>query len=115
MHQTTQKMRKCTILFSLAIIALLLAQCKSTVDIKGTWAQNQDENADFVISEKKIEFFHNPTPYSYKLNDEKDFTILDSNKIFLNFSLIKLTKDSLVLKSKNEGNRDIIYRYYRRW
>jgi hypothetical protein len=107
-------MRKCTIIFSLTIIAALLAQCKSTFDIKGTWAQNRNENADFVISEKQIEFFDDPIRYSYQLNDRKDLTILDSNKIVLNFTIIKLTKDSLIIKGKNEGNRDMIYKYYRR-
>jgi hypothetical protein len=107
-------MRKGTIIFSLATIALLLAQCKATFDMKGTWAQNPDENAEFVISEKKIEFFDNPIPYSYQLNHGKEFIILDSNKIVLSYTLIKLTKDSLIIRSKNEGNRDMIYKYYRR-
>ncbi len=114
-------MKKGKIIFSLALVAQLLVQCKSTFDlkkayvlIKGTWAPKEDKNADFVISGKKIEYFDTGYFYDYEINNEKGFTILDSNKVVLTFEIIKLTKDSLVIQSKNEGNRDMIYKYQKR-
>lgn len=114
-------MKKHIIIFSLILSAILLAQCKPSFDLKkaytqitGTWAQNEEENADFIISEKRIEYLDTGYLYDYKINDEKDFIILDSNKIVLKFKIIKLSKDSLIIQSKNDGNRDLIYKYYKR-
>lgn len=113
-------MKKSTIMFSL-ILGAILVQCKPSFDLKntytqiiGTWAQNEEVNADFVISKKRIEYFDTGYSYDFEINDEKDFIILDSNKIVLKFKIIKLSKDSLIIKSKNDGNRDLIYKYYKR-
>lgn len=114
-------MKKRTIIFSLIFGAILLVQCKPSFDLKnaysqiiGTWAQNDDDNADFIISKKKIEYFDTGYLYNYEISDGKDFIILDSNKIVLKFKIIKLSKDSLIIQSKNDGNRDLIYKYYKR-
>lgn len=114
-------MKKCTIIFSLILGAILLVQCKPCFNLKnaytqiiGTWAQNEKENADFIISEKRIEYFDTGYLYNFEINDEKDFIILDSNKIVLKFKIIKLSKDILIIQSKNDGNRDLIYKYYKR-
>lgn len=109
------------IVFSLILVTLLIVQCKSTFDsekasvlILGTWAEKEDENADFVISEKKIEYFDTGYLYNYSINNDKDLIILDSNQIVLKFRIIKLSIDSLIIQSKNEGNKDIVYKYCRR-
>jgi hypothetical protein len=114
-------MKKNIIIISLILLILLLAQCKSTADIEndyaqitGAWAQKEDENVDFIISKDNIEYFDTGFFYNYKISNEKDFIITDSNKVILKFKIIKLSKDSLIIQSKNDGNRDLIYKYYKR-
>lgn len=114
-------MKKNIILFSLILGTLLLTQCKSTFNIEnaytliiGAWAQKENENVDFVITKKNIEYFDTGYFYNYKISNEKDFIITDSNKVVLKFKIIKLSKDSLIIQSKNDDNRDLIYKYYKR-
>lgn len=114
-------MKKNIILFSLILGTLLLTQCKPTFKIEnaytqiiGAWAQKEDENVNFVITKKNIEYFDTGYFYNYNISNEKDFIITDSNKVVLRFKIIKLTNDSLIIQSKNEGKRDLIYKYYKR-
>jgi hypothetical protein len=117
-HQN-QPMKKYVIRLSISLIALLLLQCKSTFYMKqasrlivGIWAEN--EHAAFIISEEEITYFDTEYPHQYKLGSNKTLTILDANKIVMKFKLVKLTTDSLVIQSKNDGNRNLYYRYHRR-
>lgn len=118
-HQN-QPMKKYVIRLSISLIALLLLQCKSTFYMKqasrlivGIWAEN--EHAAFIISEEEITYFDDTEyPHQYKLGSNKTLTILDANKIVMKFKLVKLTTDSLVIQSKNDGNRNLYYRYHRR-
>ena len=119
-HQN-QPMEKHVIRLSLSLIALLLLQCKSTFYMKqasrlivGIWAENEHEHAAFIISEEEITYFDTEYPHQYKLGSNKTLTILDANKIVMKFKLVKLTPDSLVIQSKNDGNRNLYYRYHRR-
>jgi hypothetical protein len=114
-------MKKNIIIISLILFTLLLAQCKSSADVEntyaqitGAWAQKEDENVDFIISKDSIEYFDTGFFYNYKISNKKDFIITDSNKVILKFKIIKLSKDSLIIQSKNDGNRDLIYKYYKR-
>lgn len=119
-HQN-QPMKKYVIRLSISLIALLLLQCKSTFYMKqasrlivGIWAENEHEHAAFIISEEEITYFDTEYPHQYKLGSNKTLTILDANKIVMKFKLVKLTTDSLVIQSKNDGNRNLYYRYHRR-
>ncbi len=112
---------KSRIIFILIFCILLLIQCKASFDIKnahtqleGAWAQKEDENVVFIISKKNIEYFETGYIYNYKLTNQKDFMILDSNKVVLKFKIIKLSSDSLIIQSKNDGNKNLIYKYYKR-
>ncbi len=114
-------MKKIIILFSLILGTILLSQCKLTFNISnaysqmiGAWAQKEDENVDFIISPKKIEYFETGYFYNYNINNEKEFIISDSDKVVLRFKIIKLSKDSLIIQSKNDGNMNLIYKYYKR-
>ena len=109
------------IISSLILWTILLTQCKSTFDIEnayaqitGAWAQKEDENVDFIISKDKIEYFDTGYFYNYKISNEEEFIITDSDKVILKFKIIKLSKDSLIIQSKNDGNKDLIYKYYKR-
>ncbi len=100
---------------------LLFSQCKPAFDIKnansvifGAWAKKEDENVEFVITKKNIEYFESGYSFNYKIEDDKDFIISDSNKVVLKFKIINLSKDSLIIQSKNDGNKGVIYRYYKR-
>jgi len=108
-------------MISLLLGAILLIKCKPSFNLKnthtqiiGTWAQNEEDNADFIISKKNIEYSDTGYLYNYEIRDKKDFIILDSNKIVLKFKIIKLSKDSLIIQSQNDENSDLIYKYYKR-
>jgi hypothetical protein len=114
-------MKKNIILISLILWTLLLTQCKTAFDIKnaytqiiGAWAQKEDENVDFIISKDSIEYFDTGYFYNYEINNKKNFIISDYNKVILKFKIIKLSKDSLIIQSENDGNRNLIYKYYKR-
>jgi hypothetical protein len=82
--------------------------------IIGAWAEKEDENVKFIITKNNFEYFDTNYSYSYKLIDNNELVVLDSSKVVLKFEVLKLAKDSLVLKSKNSDNKDLIYKYYRR-
>jgi hypothetical protein len=111
-------------LFKILIISLFVIfafNCKSALNdvnwrslIKGDWAEKNEDNISFSISDSTIVYFDSDYQYNYKTDDNKNFTVLDSNKIVLEFKILKISKDSLYIKSLNEGNKDIIYKYYKR-
>jgi hypothetical protein len=97
-------MKKLIILISIILGAIFLFQCKAPFNIAnayseiiGAWAQKDDENVDFTISENKIEYFETGYFYNYKITKEKDLIITDSNKVVLKFRIIKLSKDNLII------------------
>ena len=105
------------LLFSLIVIF----QCKSISGLNhinkliiGTWAENEDENVKFIITKNNIEYFDANYLYNYKITEKNELLVLDSSKIVLKFVILTVSKDSLFIQSKNDGNKDIIYKYYRR-
>lgn len=110
--------------FKILIISafvVFIVNCKSTVIdvnwrslIKGDWAENNEDNISFTISDSTIIYFDSDYQYNYKVEDNKNLKILDSSKIVLEFNILKISRDSLHIKSLNEGNKDIIYKYCRR-
>lgn len=112
---------KSIIKFNLIPIVLLFSQCnpafdikKATIQIIGALSQNEEQNVEFVISKDSVEYFETGYLYSYKIGKDKEFTITDSSKVVLNYRIINLTNNCLILQSKNDGNRDLIYKYYKR-
>jgi hypothetical protein len=111
---------------NLRILVLLFSitsfvQCKSQNRLNkvnkliiGAWAEKEDENVKFIITKNNFEYFDANYLYSYKLTDNNELVVLDSSMVVLKFEVLKVTKDSLLMKSKNDGNKDIIYKYYRR-
>lgn len=112
------KLIRVTFLFSI----IMIFQCKTAIEsnnfdklIKGAWAENQNDNVKFIIDKKNIQYFDTDYLYSYSITSHNELLVLDSSKIVLKFEIIRLNKDSLFIKSKNDGaNKDIIYKYYRR-
>lgn len=69
---------------------------------------------DFVISKKVIYYFDSGYSYNYEIINDTNFVIIDSNKAVLKYKIVKLTNDSLIFKSNNAINTDLIYKYYKR-
>jgi hypothetical protein len=113
-----KKVFKILIVFTFIVFVF---NCKSTVIdvnwrglIKGDWAENKEDNISFSIYDSTIIYFDSDYQYNYKVDDNKNLKILDSSKIVLEFKILKISRDSLHIKSLNEGNKDIIYKYYKR-
>jgi hypothetical protein len=105
----------------MSLVVLFVFNCKSVLInddwrnlIKGDWAENNDDNISFSISDSTIVYFDSDYQYNYKIDDNKNLTILDLNSIVLEFKILKISRDSLHIKSLNDGNKDIIYKYYKR-
>jgi hypothetical protein len=61
--------------------------------IEGIWAENEEENALFMIDEDTFYYFeHMDEPLEYRLNGDK---LLVKNDSEIEWNIIKLTKDSL--------------------
>lgn len=105
----------------MSLFVLFIFNCKSALInddwrnlIKGDWAENNDDNISFSISDSTIVYFDSDYQYNYKIDDNKNLIILDLNSIVLEFKILKISRDSLHIKSLNDGNKDIIYKYYKR-
>ena len=114
-------MKQSIFLFSVIWGTLVLTQCKSVFNITnisalliGAWAQDENVNVDFVISKKVIYYFDSGYSYNYEIINDTNFVIIDSNKAVLKYKIVKLTNDSLIFKSNNAINTDLIYKYYKR-
>jgi hypothetical protein len=98
--------------FILLILLLILIGCNESenlyTNIIGCWLQNENENVDMIFTETgKLEYFGNEYLYNYEIENNK-LSILDSNNVVLEFTIINLTKDSLILKKDDHKK---VYKY----
>lgn len=99
--------------FILAITTIVACAAQQTQKLLiGNWAKSKNENVEFIIDETKFRFFEADYYYDYVFKGNR-LTVLDSNKLILSFNVKKISKDSLIIVSQNDGNRGVVYRYYK--
>lgn len=78
--------------------------------IEGCWKQSEDENVSMIFNKYHLEFFGNDFLYNYKIVN-KQLIIMEDTTSVLQFNILTLTNDSLLLERINEDKTTNIYRY----
>jgi hypothetical protein len=81
---------------------------KEKLYIKGCWSQNKNDNVELIFNQTNVEYFGTEYLYEYKI-DDNSLLIMESGKIVLKYKIIKLSQDSLILKSTDNE----IYEYFK--
>jgi len=78
--------------------------------IVGCWKQNEDENVSMIFNKTHLEYFGNDFLYNYKIVN-KQLIIMEDTTTVLQYNILRLTNDSLLLESVNEDKTTDVYRY----
>lgn len=79
-------------------------------DIIGCWQRNKEDNVDMIFNKTQVEYFGNDYLYYYKIKNNQ-LSIMENDKIVLKYTIVKLTKDSLILQDLENLNE--IDRYFK--